>query len=80
MSKTITVRLSDEDYAIIADRAKKERRPISNYITHFILNGIANFFVTDDEETAEILNDKELMEDLKQSQKDFKEGRYRIVK
>ena len=80
MSKTITIRVSDEDYKQIVALAKAERRPISNFIMHAVFNSIADLFATGEAETKEILDDKELLADLKEAHKDFKEGRYRIVR
>ena len=37
MSRIVTIRLSDEEYREIAAVAKKEHRPISNFITLFSL-------------------------------------------
>ena len=64
MSKTITIRLTDEEYSQIASTAKAEHRPISNYITHAVLNTIANSFYADNMEMAQIKSDEELMHRL----------------
>ncbi len=79
MSKTLTIRVSDEEYEVLKKVAKKQRRPISNFITHAVLNAIANLSVVDKDEMEEILEDKELMADLAAAHKDVEEGRYRIV-
>ena len=80
MSKTISIRVSDEEYAQISAVAKAERRPISNFILYAALNTISNMFTVDDDEMKEILSDKELMEDIKQGHEDVKKGRYRVVR
>lgn len=80
MSKTITIRVSDEDYQQLAAVAKAERRPISNFILHAAMNALADMFTVDDEEMKEILEDKELMQQLAAGDKDIKEGKYRIVR
>jgi len=41
MSKTITIRVSDEDYKLIVMLAKAERRSISNFIIHTVFITIA---------------------------------------
>ena len=50
MSKTITIRLSDEEYEMVVYLAKKERRPISNLITHVVFNAIAQMAIKNDKE------------------------------
>ena len=40
MAKVVTVRLSDEDYRKIASVAKRERRPISTFMTLMVVKGI----------------------------------------
>ena len=65
MSKTVTIRLSDEEYRQIASSAKTEHRPISNFITHAVLNTIANSFYADDVEMAQVQSDKDLLQRLK---------------
>ncbi|MBF0490679.1 MAG: CopG family transcriptional regulator [Candidatus Omnitrophica bacterium] len=65
MSKTITTRLKDSDYDQIARAAEQEHRPISNFITHAVLDTIANVSLVDDVEMKEILSDAELMQRLK---------------
>ena len=77
MSKTITIRLSDEEYKQIAQLAKEERRPISNFITHAVFNSIADMFTVDDKEMGEILADKNLIKQLKRGEQDIQEGKYK---
>lgn len=40
MPKTITIRLTDEDYNIISALAKEDRRTISNFLTYASLEWI----------------------------------------
>ncbi len=42
MSKVVTLRLSDEEYRKISDAARKERRPVSNFITACTMEEIEN--------------------------------------
>jgi hypothetical protein len=48
--KVITLRLSDEEYKLITEKAKAEYRPISNFITAKVLTAIQedNFKVEED--------------------------------
>ena len=72
MSKTITLRVSEAEYKDIVKFAKAERRPISNFIIHSVLNAIANMFTVDDKEMKEILADKKLLKSLEQGHRDAK--------
>ena len=65
MSKVLTLRLSEEEYELIAQTARMEHRPISNFITAVVLNKIDESFCTDSIETAQILSDKRLLQKLK---------------
>ena len=79
MGKTITVRVDDETYNIIKNAADSERRMISNFIECATLAYIETSSFVEDEEMKEILEDHDLVNDLKQSLEDIKEGNYRIV-
>ena len=78
MTKTITLRLDDDFYKEIAEHAKSENRPISNFIEvateHYILE---QEFV-DDAEMAEILANAKLIEKLKRGseQKTQRKGKF----
>ena len=65
MSKIVTIRLSDEEYKEISNVAKKEHRPISNFITSATLRQIEESFYVDPVEMAQIKSDKKLMKKLK---------------
>ena len=65
MSKTIMIRLSENDYNQIATAAEQERRPISNFITHTVLGTLSNMNLADDGEMKGIVSDPELMRRLK---------------
>ena len=79
MSKTVTIRLSDGDYKAISTVAKHERRPISNFITHRVMEAIAEMNTVDDTEMKEILSDKKVMKSLEQASKQFAQGKGRFV-
>ncbi|NOQ31256.1 MAG: CopG family transcriptional regulator [Helicobacteraceae bacterium] len=66
--KTVTMRVDDSTYNMIKLAAEGQRRNLSNFIE----------FVEKDE-MAEILEDKDLVENLMNGLEDFKKGDYTIV-
>ena len=80
MAKTITVRIDDSTYNKIKNAAESERRTISNFIEYATLSYVENSCFVADEEMKDILEDKDLMDNLRQSLEDIKEGKYRILK
>ena len=79
MAKTITVRVDDTAYKKIKDAADSERRTISNFIEYATLAYVENSCFVADEEMKDIIEDRKLIDNLKQSIEDIKEGKYRIV-
>jgi uncharacterized protein (DUF1778 family) len=79
MSKTITVRLTENEYELIADCAKAQHRPISNFITSMVLHDIEESMYADSIEMAQITNDKNLMEKIKKGQSDAENKKGRFV-
>ena len=79
MSKTVTLRLSDEEYDAIAKTAKAERRPISNYITHTVVSEIESSYNVDPAEMNQIRSDKDLLARLGQGHKDAKKMKGKMV-
>lgn len=79
MPKTITLRLDDKTYQILKIAAKGSRRTISNFLEYAVLSFLSQATYISDQEMEVILNDKELLEDITQSEKDIKSGKYKIV-
>ena len=79
MSKTVTIRLSDQDYRAISSVAKHERRPISNFITHRVMQAIADMNTVDDVEMQEILSDEKVVKSIKGARKQLAQGKGRFV-
>lgn len=79
MAKTITVRVDDATYNKIKNAADSERRTISNFIEYATLSYVENSCFIADEEMKDILEDRDLINNLKQSLEDIKEGKYRII-
>ena len=79
MSKTITLRLSEEEYKKIQAVAGIEHRPISNFITATVLEEIEESYYVDPIEMAQIKSDKKLIEKLKLGHHDAKKMKGRFV-
>lgn len=79
MPKTITLRLDDKTYQMLKIAAKCSRRTISNFLEYAALSFLSQETYISDQEMEDILNDKELLKDITQSEKDIKSGKYKIV-
>ena len=79
MSKTVTIRLGEEAYQKIADYARTEHRPISNFIENATIRFIEELEFTDDVEIAEILSNEDLVKRLKEGSQDAKNKRGKFV-
>jgi len=79
MSKTVTIRLSDQDYRAISVVAKHERRPISNFITHRVMAAIADLNTVDNAEMKEILSNEKVIKSIKGARKQLAQGKGRFV-
>lgn len=77
--KVITLRLSDEEYKLIAGMAKAEYRPISNYITAKVLSRIQESMYPDRVEEEEIKLNKNLQKRIKRGVKEAKQRKGRMV-
>jgi hypothetical protein len=65
MPKTITLRLSDEDFQLFQSFAKAENRTLANAIETLALKQIEEELFADEFEMAEILSNKHLLARLK---------------
>jgi len=79
MSKTITLRIEDDLYEKLKDHAINENRSLSNFIETATIRYIEETDLTDEFETNEILEDKSLLEKLKQGSNDAINKRGRFV-
>jgi uncharacterized protein (DUF1778 family) len=79
MSKTITLRVDDDVYQMIKTAADGQRRNISNFIEFATLQYLTSATYVDDAEMELILNDSELVANLRQGLEDSKKGDYTIV-
>lgn len=79
MSKTITLRISEDHYEAFKQYAKTENRKISNAIETLAMKELENTLFTDPFETEGILSDKNLLERIKTGAKHAKERKGRFV-
>ncbi|MCB4791221.1 MAG: DUF6290 family protein [Elusimicrobia bacterium] len=79
MSRTITLRLDDKEYELITKCAKTQHRPISNFITHTIINNIEESMSVDSVEMAQIKNDQGLVERIKKGHENAKNRKGHFV-
>jgi len=79
MSKTITLRLSDESYKVYRKLADRDNRPISNFIETAVKRFIEHNVNVDEFEMEEIRNNKELNKSLKRGLSDMKSKKARLV-
>lgn len=79
MPKTLTVRIDDAAYRLIAEAASAENRSVSNFIeTAALQRAVSEIFVPD-AEMAEIRSDSALQKRLKRGHREATSGRGRFV-
>lgn len=79
MSKTITLRISEEHYEAFKKYAQKDNRTISNAIETLALKQMESAQFVDGLEMAEILADRDLVARIKVGAKQAKERKGRFV-
>lgn len=79
MPKTITLRLSDEDFQLFQAFAKAENRTLANAIETLALKQIEEELFADEFEMKEILENKDLLERLKTASAEAKRMKGRFV-
>ncbi len=79
MSKTITLRVNDDVYQMMKTAADGQRRNLSNFIEFATLQYLTSATYVDDAEMELILNDAELVANLRQGLEDIKKGDYTVV-
>ena len=77
--KTVTMRVDDSIYEMIKLAAEGQRRNLSNFIEFATIQYLTSSQFVDNDEMAEITNDKELVQNLMNGLSDFKNGDYTIV-
>lgn len=79
MAKTVTLRLSDEEYRKILSSARSDNRPISSYITNVTLKVIEESLDVDQVEMDQILKDKKLVAKLERGHQEAKKKKGKFV-
>ena len=77
--KTLTMRVDDSVYKIIKSAAKGQKRNIANFIEFATLQYLTSSQYVDNDEMNEILNDKDLVKNLKGGLRNLESGDYEIV-
>jgi uncharacterized protein (DUF1778 family) len=77
--KTLTMRVDDSVYQMIKIAAQGQKRNVSNFIEFATLQYLTSVQYVDNSEMNEILNDKELVQNLQNGLKDLKARDYKIV-
>ena len=72
MSKTVTLRLTEEEYILYAKAAEAVKRPISNLINFLAQQKLEEDLFVGHIEMDEIIGNRSLVEELKQGSKDAK--------
>ena len=77
--KTVTMRVDDTVYDMIKLAAEGQKRNLSNFIEFATVQYLTSSQFVENDEMAEILEDKELVQNLMNGLEDFKKGEYTIV-
>jgi len=77
--KTVTMRVDDSVYDMIKLAAEGQKRNLSNFIEFATMQYLTSSQFIENEEMVEIMNDKELVQNLMNGLDDFKNGDYTIV-
>lgn len=77
--KTLTMRVDDSIYEVIKLAAEGQRRNISNFIEFATMQYLSSSQYVDDNEMNEIINDKELVDSLRNGFAELKNGDYVVV-
>lgn len=77
--KTVTMRVDDSIYNMMKLAAEGQRRNLSNFIEFATMQYLTSSQFVEKDEMNEILEDKDLVENLMNGLEDFKKGEYTIV-
>jgi len=81
MAKTITLRISDDNYRAFRNYALKENRRIANAIETLALKQLEKTRLAEDLESADIITDEDLIRRIKAGTKQARErkGRFDVI-
>ncbi|MDA3907448.1 MAG: CopG family transcriptional regulator [Sulfurimonas sp.] len=77
--KTVTMRVDDSTYDMIKLAADGQKRNLSNFIEFATMQYLTSSQFVENDEMAEIMDDKELVKNLMDGLNNFKNGDYTIV-
>ena len=77
--KTVTMRVDDSIYDMMKLAVEGQKRNLSNFIEFATMQYLTSSQFVENEEMTEIMNDKELVQNLMNGLDDFKNGDYTIV-
>lgn len=77
--KTVTMRVDDSIYDMMKLAAEGQKRNLSNFIEFATIQYLTSSQFVNNDEMAEIMDDKELVKNLMNGLDDFKNGDYSIV-
>jgi uncharacterized protein (DUF1778 family) len=77
--KTVTMRVDDSVYDMIKLAAEGQKRNLSNFIEFATVQYLTSSQFVENEEMIEIMDDKELVQNLMNGLGDLKNGDYTIV-
>ncbi|CAK8719723.1 CopG family transcriptional regulator [Candidatus Electrothrix laxa] len=77
--KTMTIRVDDVTYGMIKTAADGQKRNLSNFIEYAVLQYLSSAQYVDSDEMDEILQDAELIKNLKSGMNDLENGDYTLV-
>ncbi len=79
MSKTVTLRVSEDNYSLLKAYAKSENRKLSNAVETLAMRRLEQELFVDPHEMDGILADRDLLGRLKTGHLQAKKGRGRFV-
>ena len=79
MAKTVTLRIADDVYQLLKTAANGQRRNLSNFIEYATLQYLTSTAYVDDKEMEDILNDSDLVSNLRSGIENVKKSEYKIV-
>lgn len=77
--KTLTLRVDDSIYQMIKSAAEGQKRNLSNFVEFATLQYLTSSQYVDNDEMSRILDDKELLANLRSGLKDLENEDYTIV-
>jgi uncharacterized protein (DUF1778 family) len=77
--KTLTVRMSDEDYQAIVKGAKRDKRTLSNFMLASTLKSVQKSYYVSAAEMQDIVSDKVSMKGIGEGHRDARNKRGRHV-